>query len=48
MDSIVTMDADDYGDVFYDVAETMVVCDYHETALPILEALVSSEKYNEV
>ncbi|RUS74821.1 hypothetical protein EGW08_017411, partial [Elysia chlorotica] len=45
--SIVTMDAEDYGDVFYDVAETMVVCDYHSTALPILEALVSSEKYNE-
>ena len=42
------MDAEDYGDVFYDVAETMVVCDYRSTALPILEALVSSEKYNEV
>ncbi|GFO07591.1 general transcription factor 3c polypeptide 3 [Plakobranchus ocellatus] len=46
-DSIVSMDADDYGDVHYDVAETMVVCDYHDTALPILEGLVQSEKYNE-
>ncbi|GFS05078.1 general transcription factor 3C polypeptide 3, partial [Elysia marginata] len=47
VESIVTMDAEDYGDVYYDVAETMVVCDYHLTALPILETLVSSEKYNE-
>lgn len=44
--SIVTMDAEDYGDVYFDVAEAMVVSDYHRFALPILETLVSSEKYN--
>ncbi|XP_005101510.1 general transcription factor 3C polypeptide 3 [Aplysia californica] len=39
-------DVEEFGDIHYDIAETMVECGYHEDARPILQNLVKSEKFS--
>ena len=41
-------DVEEYGDIHFDVAETMVECGYHDDAKPVLESLVASESYAKV
>ncbi|CAL1536437.1 unnamed protein product [Lymnaea stagnalis] len=44
--SLLDTDVEQYGDIHYDIAETMVECGYPEDARPILNSLVHSEKYS--
>ncbi|BFZ16356.1 hypothetical protein BsWGS_19396 [Bradybaena similaris] len=44
--SLSDTDVEHFGDIHYDIAETLVECGYHEEARPILYTLVHSEKYN--
>ena len=46
--SLTDSDVEEYGDIHFDIAETMVECGYHEEAKPILQSLVQSEQYSKV
>ncbi|KAH9504200.1 General transcription factor IIIC, polypeptide 3 [Bulinus truncatus] len=44
--SLTEQDVEQYGDIHYDIAETMVECGYLEEAKPILIALTNSDNFN--
>jgi len=45
IDQLMQEDVEEYGDIHFEVSETMVECGYHEDARPVLEALVASQSY---
>ena len=45
MSSLADTDVEEFGDIHFDIAETMVECGYHDEAKPILQKLVRSDHF---